>query len=171
MSVTQFAFLPPNSAGATIHIFSFDSKLSTSPIWCLPLQCYISERSSQSHRTAILNYWVTDTSLWLSLKQCKRNKSRFCHLCSSSSTPDCEPLAYIRLLMGGGWHSCQDMSLLYSPLCQLRIKATFLFPPNSVSIFFIQPWWAEKAKILTSNTISIAHHQNYFWMTNMSSNF
>ena len=36
------------------------------------------------------------------------------------------------------------------PRCQLRIKATFLFPPNSVSIFFIPLWWAEKAKILAA---------------------
>ena len=27
-------------------------------------------------------------------------------------------------------------SLLCSPLCQLKIKATFVFPPNSVSIFY-----------------------------------
>ena len=27
----------------------------------------------------------------------------------------------------------------------------FLFPPNSVYVFFIQLWWAEKAKILASN--------------------
>ena len=33
--------------------------------------------------------------------------------------------------------------------CQLRIKATFLFPPNSA--FFIWLWEAEKAKILASN--------------------
>ena len=52
--------------------------LNTSSIWCLPLQhpspCYISERRRQSQGTARLNYWVTDASLWLSLKQCKRKK-------------------------------------------------------------------------------------------------
>ena len=37
MSVTKFAFLPPNSAGATTHIFSFDSMLNTSCLWCLSL--------------------------------------------------------------------------------------------------------------------------------------
>ena len=39
------------------------------------------------------------------------------------------------------------------PSLPLRIKATFLFPPNSVSVFFflIQLWWVEKAKILASN--------------------
>ena len=30
----------------------------------------------------------------------------------------------------------------------LRIKAIFLFPPDSVSVIFISLWWAEKAKIL-----------------------
>ena len=76
MSVTKFAFLPPKSAGAVapafspfhFHIFSFDSMLNTSPIWCLPLQdaspySYTSERMQQSHQTARLNYWVTDASL------------------------------------------------------------------------------------------------------------
>ena len=36
------------------------------------------------------------------------------------------------------------------PHCQLRIKATFLLPPNSVSVFFILLWWAEKATILAA---------------------
>ena len=40
-----------------------------------------------------------------------------------------------RLLIRVG-HSSWGMSLLCSPLHQLRIKATFLFPPSSVSIFF-----------------------------------
>ena len=36
MSITKFAFLPPNSTGATIHIFSFDSMLNTSPSGVYP---------------------------------------------------------------------------------------------------------------------------------------
>ena len=77
--------------------FSFDSLLNTPPIWCLPLQhpspcSYIWERRPQKHRTARLNYWVTDARLWLSLKPCKRRQSRSYHLCSSS--PDCKPLPY-----------------------------------------------------------------------------
>ena len=39
-------------------------------------------------------------------------------------------------------------------LCRLRIKATFLypvFPPDSVSVFFIWLQWAEKAKALAGN--------------------
>ena len=53
MSITKLAFLPPNSARATIHIFPFDSVLNTPPIWCLPLQhpspcSYISEKSQRA---------------------------------------------------------------------------------------------------------------------------
>ena len=44
-----------------------------------------------------LDYWVTETSLWLILKQSKRKKTSSLHLCSSSLTPDCKPWSYIRL--------------------------------------------------------------------------
>ena len=47
------------------------------------------------------------------------------------------------------------MNLLCFPLHWLGIKATFLFPPNSVSRFFIRLQGAEKAKILSSNTTRI----------------
>ena len=33
------------------------------------------------------------------------------------------------------------------------LKATFLFPPNSVSVLFIWLWWAEKTKNLASKSI------------------
>ena len=36
----------------------------------------------------------------------------------------------------GGGQSSWGMSLLCSPLCQLKIKASFVFSPNSVSIFY-----------------------------------
>ena len=52
----------------------------------------------------------------------------------------------------GGGHSSWGMSLPVSPLHQLRIKAIFQFPPNSVSVFFIRLRWAEEAKILASNS-------------------
>ena len=56
------------------------------------------------------------------------------HLCFSSPTPDCEPLPYKPLdsSWDGVGHHSWGTSLLCSPLCQLRIKASFLFPPNSV---------------------------------------
>ena len=44
-----------------------------------------------------------------------------------------------------------------SPLCQLRIKATFLFPPNFVYVFFIWLQWAEKDKIFGGITWGILH--------------
>ena len=42
------------------------------------------------------------------------------------------------------------------PICQLRIKTTFLSPPNSVSIFFIWLWWAVKWALgsITTNKAS-----------------
>ena len=49
-------------------------------------------------------------------------------------------------------HSSWGMSLLCSSLYWLRIKATFLFPPNSLSVYFIWLRWAEKPKILASNS-------------------
>ena len=54
------------------------------------------------------------------------------------------------------------MSLWSSPLCRLRIKATFLFPPNSVFIFFIQLGWAKNAKILASHTLTYASQSLLF---------
>ena len=100
MSVTEFAFQPPNSAGIILYTYLplTYAKCILYLVFTLqnPSPCsYISERRPQSHWTARLNYWVTETSLWLSLKQCKRKKSRSCHLCSPSLTPDCEPSSYI----------------------------------------------------------------------------
>ena len=80
-------FLLPNSARATIHIFSFDSMLNTSPI-CLqhPSPCsYTSGSRPQSHWTARQNYWVTDASLWLSLKLLNENFS--CHIHKQETSP------------------------------------------------------------------------------------
>ena len=44
-----------------------------------------------------------------------------------------------------------SVNLLWFPSPPSGIKATFLFPPDSVSVIFIQLRWAEKAKILASN--------------------
>ena len=69
MSVTKFAFLPPNSPGATVHNFSFDSMLNMTPSGVFPYNTlllvvtYLTRLQSHRHRTARLNYWVTDASL------------------------------------------------------------------------------------------------------------
>ena len=48
--------------------------------------------------------------------------------------------------------SAWGMSLLCSSLHWLRTKAPFLFPPDSLSVYFIRLQWTEKAKILASNS-------------------
>ena len=53
-----------------------------------------------------------------------------------------------RLLVEEG-HGSWGISLLCT-LHQVRIKATFLFPPNSASVFFTRLQRAEKAKISSS---------------------
>ena len=50
----------------------------------LPL-CYTSERRPQSHWTARLNDWATDSSLWLSLKLLNENIS--CHINEQEMSP------------------------------------------------------------------------------------
>ena len=45
------------------------------------------------------------------------------------------------------------MSLLCYLSTGLELKATFLFPPNSVSVFFIRLQWTEKAKIWESKNL------------------
>ena len=49
----------------------------------------------------------------------------------------------------------------YSPFYQLTVKATFLLPPNSVSVLFIRLQWAEKAKVLASNRSENIHPPPY----------
>ena len=173
MSATKFAFLPPNSPGATAHNFSFDFMLNMTPSGVSPystlplvvtyltrLQSLVKELQSHRHWTARLSYWVTDASLWL--KQRRRKKSRSYHLCSSSPTPDLEPLRMEapRLLMEAG-NSSWSISLPCSPLCQLRIKATFLFPPNSASISLI----SDKAKILATNSVKAFEFSCTHWLS------
>ena len=46
------------------------------------------------------------------------------------------------------------------PLCWLRVKATFLFPPNSVSVFFCICFSEDKAKTLASGTPSCLQHSS-----------
>ena len=72
MSITKFAFLPPNSAGATIHIFSFASMLNafsylvstlTTPF---PLQLHIRKQAAgpPNRQTQLLAYRRQLTSVF-----------------------------------------------------------------------------------------------------------
>ena len=97
--LTKFAFLPPNCYSYNKHFFL---GLYAKYILCLvftlttPFPLYLCIRKRlQRHRTARVSSWVTDLSLWLSLKKFMRKKSRSYALCSSSLTPDCEPSPYI----------------------------------------------------------------------------
>ena len=129
--------------------------LNTSSIWCLPLQqpspcSYMSERRPQSRQTARCSYWVTDVSLWLSLKWCKRKRSRSYHLCFLITDSWLLLTEHLLTVLEQG-HSSWVRSILCSPLHYLRIKATVLFLSNSASLVFIWLRWAEKAKVLASN--------------------
>lgn len=60
----KFAFLPHNSSGATLHLFSFDSMLNYIPCLVFTLTApfplsYISERRPQNHKLpdSLLAYW------------------------------------------------------------------------------------------------------------------
>ena len=111
------------------------------------------------------NYWTARlTGLLMPVYDClvkgRRKKSRSWHFCSSSPTPDCEPSSYIspQTPCGGGRGGRTVLAArayCASPLHQLGNKATFLFPPNAASALFIRLQWAEKAKILASNNISL----------------
>ena len=66
-----------------------------------------------------------------------------------------------RLLPDDGCSSW-SRSLLCSPLHLLSFKATFLLPPNSVSVFFIR--WAERAKILAGSiTKNWGSPESFHW--------
>ena len=70
-------------------------------------------------------------------------------------TPDCEPLPVAQMVKNPQvWSLGQEDPLekgmtTYSSI----LKATFLLPPNSVSLLFIWLPWAEKAKNLASKTV------------------
>ena len=70
-------------------------------------------------------------------------------------TPDCEPLPVAQMVKNPQvWSLGQEaplekgMATYSSPL-----KATYLLPPNSVSVLFIWLQWAEKAKNLASKSV------------------
>ena len=94
MSGTKLAFLLRNSARATIHIFSLDSMLNISCIWCLPFQhpspcSHVSERRPQSHQMpdSVIGLLTPGYDcLWNDARGRNQDPITFV---SSSPTPDC----------------------------------------------------------------------------------
>ena len=109
-----------------------------------PLSC-IGEGNGNPLQCSCLENPRDRGAWWAAVYGVAQSQTRLKQLSSISSNS--------RLLMEAG-NSSWGISLLCSPLCQLRIKATFLFPPNSASIFFFfLLLWADKAKILASNSV------------------
>ena len=104
-------------------------------------------RASEHWSTQILSQHLTGrVYIWVSLCPYWLGKEMAIHFST---------LAWKIPWKGVGHSSC-GMSLQCSPLLRLKIKVTSLFPLNSISVFFIQLWWAEKVKILASNNIMMA---------------
>lgn len=124
--------------------------LNTSCIWCLPLGhlslavTYQKEGSATDLPDSITGlltpaydcFWQVITPLFLITDSWPRGLILYKPLDSSWRGP-----------------SSWGMSLLCAPLCWLRIKAAFPFPPNSLSELFNRLWWTKKAKALASNAI------------------
>ena len=158
MSRTKFAFLPPNSAGATIHIFSFSSMLNTFSylVFTLttpfPLQLHIRKQAAgpPNCQTQLLGYWC---QFMTGFETIQEEETKILSPLFFITNSWLQVLALYKPLdfsWGGEGHRFWGMSLLCSPLHWLRIKTSFLSPPNSV--FFILLQGAEKAKILVGNS-------------------
>ena len=102
-------------------------------------------------QTEFLGYWLQFMTVFETTRE---EEIKILSSFSSSTTADHQPLP-LDSSWGAGGHSSWGMRILCSPFCQLRVKATFLFLPNSVSVFFIRLWRAEKAIILASNMCSL----------------
>ena len=70
-------------------------------------------------------------------------------------TPDCEPLPMAQMVKNPQvWSLHQEDPLEKGMATYFSIlKATFLFPPNSVSVLFIWLWWSEKTNNLASKSV------------------
>ena len=76
--------------------------------------------------------------------------------CQVSPTSDCEPRLFD--LLDSWWRGdwlLEVGAYCVLPSAGLRVKAIFLFAPNSVSTIFIQIWWAKKTKILVVTVAAI----------------
>lgn len=83
-------------------------------------------------QTEFLGYWLQFMTVFETTRE---EEIKILSSFSSSTTADHQPLP-LDSSWGAGGHSSWGMRILCSPFCQLRVKATFLFLPNSVSVFF-----------------------------------
>ena len=138
MSITKFAFLPPNSSRATIHIFllwlyaKYTLYLVFTHTTPFPVYLHIRRKTAEQPNchTQLLGYWRQFKTVFKTLK---RKKSRPYHLCPSLLLTG-SPCLASRVLVEGG-HSSWGMSLLYSPLHLLGIKASSLFSKLCLHVF------------------------------------
>lgn len=130
---------------------------SPSPTWCLLLQhpslvIAHQKRRPPNCQTQLLGYWCQFMTVFETMQQ-----EEIKILSPLFLITDCEPSSYEPL--SSSWAQfLEAYQLLCSLLHQLRIKAAFLFPSNSVSIFFIWLHLAEKAKILRPPAILVLGH-------------
>ena len=90
-----------------------------------------------------------------------RKKLRSYTLCSSSLTPDCEPLPYISpytLHRQGGGHSLWGMTLLCSLLCWLENKNHLHISFNLLSLYFLFGFTGQRKPEFWPATILVLGH-------------
>ena len=156
MSVTKFAFLPLNSAGATLAPIFLWLCAKYIPSWCLHLQhpspcSCTSERRPPNCQTQLLGYWCQFMTVFETMQE-----EEIKILSPLFLITDCETSSY-KLLMGG--HSSWGMSLLCSPLHQLRIKATFYFLQTLSPYFLFGFTWQRKPRFWPAAILVLGYCQ------------
>ena len=154
MSVTKLAFLPPNSAGATVHIFSLWLYAKYIPCLVLtlatpfPTQLYIRKKADEplNYQTQLLGCWCQCVAVFETTKEEEikilspllliTNSWLRAPASYKSQTLLTEAASYKPQTLLTEGHGSWSVCLLCTALHQLRIKATFLFPPDSVSVLF-----------------------------------
>ena len=146
MSITKFAFLPPNSARASFLTW-YPLLTLTTPSSPCSSSFYITEWRLQSPGTARINYWVTDASLWLFLSKILTSLFLTTNSWLWALILYNKPLdaSWSRGTVLEAWIYCVPLSTGWEVKLPLYYLHT-LFP-----YFFIRLQWAEKAKILVSN--------------------
>ena len=119
---------------------------------------WVSESWTQLSNWSELNWMPVYDYLWNSAKGRHQDPLTFV----PHYWPWLQILALYKIFMGAGVVGVQFLSLeptvFTSPL---RITPTFLFPPNSVSVYFIHFWWARKPRFCpTKATNSLIDYQN-----------